>query len=88
MKKGRRILSFLLALVMIFGYIPSFTNQVASVNAASELPKTSLRPKSDGTYMQDILQWAPDTSINGQINKASIERAERSKGSVVNPLAN
>ncbi|MFL8887794.1 endo-beta-N-acetylglucosaminidase [Helcococcus kunzii] len=88
MKGYRRVLSFILALTIIFGYIPALFNGMPSVNAEKELPKTSLRPKSDGIHMKDILKWTPDTGLNGQINKSSIQKVDRSKGKVVNPLAN
>lgn len=59
----------------------------ASNAYASDLPRTSLvKQKVDIDWIGNE-DWMPEDSIENEINKASVDKVDRSQGSIVNPLA-
>lgn len=59
----------------------------ASNAYASDLPRTSLvKQKVDIDWIGNE-EWMPEDSIENEINKSSVDKVDRSQGSIINPLA-
>ena len=86
MRKTRKLVSILLAFVMVLGFIPVGLLQMPTAKA-QELPKTTLRPKGEIAYTSTVADWEPTGGLKDAINKSSVPLKERSRGSLVNPLA-
>ena len=84
MVNKKRVLSLILAFVMLLGFIPS--NALVSTAKAEELvderPLT-LRPKEVPLGEN----WTAGSNLNDEINRGSVKLRDRFRGNVINPLA-
>ncbi|WP_156896584.1 endo-beta-N-acetylglucosaminidase, partial [Helcococcus sueciensis] len=84
MVNKKRVLSLILAFVMLLGFIPF--NALVSTAKAEELvderPLT-LRPKEVPLGEN----WTAGSNLNDEINRGSVKLRDRFRGNVINPLA-
>ncbi len=88
----RRLISLVLAFVMVFGLLPTGfanaqENHVAAVSEVYEAPE-SLAPKGTAFNIDELLAWTPESDPDAAYSRASIPLADRQGGFQVNPLSN
>ena len=89
----RRLLSWILAAVMVLGLLPAglaagTTDEgITALNEAFE-PRESLAPKGTAFTIDELLAWTPESDPDAAYSRASIPLADRKGGFQVNPLSN
>ena len=85
----RRLLSLILALVMVVGMLPASTAQAsdADMNEAYAA-RESLAPVGTAFTIEELLAWTPESDPDAAYSRASIALQDRQGGFVVNELAN
>ena len=88
----RRLISLVLAFVMVFGLLPTGfanaqENHVAAVSEVYEAPE-SLAPKGTAFNIDELLAWTPESDPDAAYSRASVPLAKRKGGFQVNPMSN
>ena len=87
----RRLLSLILALVMVVGMLPATVFNVQASDAdmnEAYAARESLAPVGTAFTIEELLAWTPESDPDAAYSRASISLQDRQGGFVVNELAN
>ena len=89
----RRLLSWILAAVMVIGLLPAglavgTTDEGITAMSEAFEPRESLAPKGTAFTIDELLAWTPESDPDAAYSRASIPLADRKGGFQVNPLSN
>lgn len=87
-RKGKRVLAFLLTLLMILTTFPQNIYAVKVRENEEYNAGLTLRPISRTFHLDRIMEWKKGGSPDDLLNQASVPLRERFTGHVVNPKAN
>ena len=99
----KKIISFLLAFILVFSSMPFNNTSVHAENSQEEVVNVkksipteaevskqavSIRPRDKKIDLDKIINWTPQDDIYDEIHKSVVPLKERHMGTVLNPLAN